>query len=62
MPNDLPDDPSILVEIATRPRTRAELEAEYGRVCDEDEVSLEFTITAIIPPTIIARRHIYLVV
>ena len=51
------DDLDTRTEIAIRPRTRAELEAEHGRVWDEQEVVREFSITAIIPPTIIARRH-----
>jgi hypothetical protein len=51
------DDLDALVEIATRPRTRAELEAEYGEVWDEHELAAHFTVTAIIPPTYIVRRR-----
>ncbi len=50
------DDVDALTAIALRPRTRAELEAEYGEVWDEQEFDREFQITAIIPPTYIVRR------
>lgn len=50
------DDLDAMAEIATRPRTRAELEAEYGEVWDEQELAATFTVTAIIPPTYIVRR------
>lgn len=51
------DDLDALTAIAARPRTRAELEAEFGQVWDEDELNREFATTAIIPPTYILRRR-----
>jgi hypothetical protein len=51
------DDLDALVEIATRPRTRAELAAEFEEVWDEQEFDREFQVTAIIPPTYIVRRR-----
>jgi hypothetical protein len=50
------DDLDALTAIALRPRTRAELEAEYGEVWDEQELAVHFAVTAIIPPTYIVRR------
>ena len=50
-------DLNALVEIAARPRTRAELEAEFGRVWDAEELALDFQVTAIIPPTYIVHRR-----
>jgi hypothetical protein len=51
------DDLDALTEIALRPRTRVELEAEFGQVWDADELNSEFITTAIIPPTYILLRR-----
>lgn len=51
------DDLDALTEIALRPRTRAELEREYGKVWDEQELAADFIVTAIIAPTYIVRRR-----
>lgn len=49
------DDIDIIASVAARPRTRAELEAEFGQVWDEHELARDFETTAIIPPTFIVR-------
>ena len=45
-----------LVEINSHPKSRAELEAEYGHVWDTDELGEEFVITAFIAPLFVVRR------
>lgn len=51
------DDIDIIASVAARPRTRAELEVEFGQVWTEDELVRDFETTAIIPPTYIVRRR-----
>lgn len=50
------DDMDVLAAISLQPRTRAELETEFGEVWDIDELSREFVVTAVIPPKYIVRR------
>lgn len=42
-------------EINANPKTRAELEAEFGQVWTTPELA-DFIITAIIPPLLVVRR------
>lgn len=51
------DDIDIIASIAARPRSRAELEAEFGQVWDDHQLAQDFEITALIPPTFIVRRR-----
>ncbi|MBI2806119.1 MAG: hypothetical protein HYX68_14150 [Planctomycetes bacterium] len=43
-------------KIVPPPRTRAELEREFGKVWDTHELAREFVITSIIGSTVVVRR------
>ena len=44
------------LEVQRTPKTREQLEAEFGQVWDTKELAREFVVTAIIRPLIVVRR------